>query len=137
MNTSWAYLENWAFWALDIAPTLDVPVLLVPILIEWNPEVYFWEVDSNCSLVFNWINLQMDHIWGLDSILIVTSIIDDFSINSIYFKFSAQAGIHRRTLKIYKTKFKIVFQNLRIFITPAIGILYKLEAAVFSAKYVR
>ena len=29
MNTSWAYLENWAFWALDIAPTLDVPVLLV------------------------------------------------------------------------------------------------------------
>ena len=28
MNTSWAYLENWAFWALDIAPTLDVPVLL-------------------------------------------------------------------------------------------------------------
>ena len=27
MNTSWAYLENWAFWALDIAPTLDVPVL--------------------------------------------------------------------------------------------------------------
>ena len=29
MNTSWEYLENWAFWALDIAPTLDVPVLFL------------------------------------------------------------------------------------------------------------
>ena len=29
MNTSWAYLENCAFWDLDIAPTLDVPVLFL------------------------------------------------------------------------------------------------------------
>ena len=35
MNTSWAYLENWAFWALDIAPTLDVPVLLFQTLSSW------------------------------------------------------------------------------------------------------
>ena len=33
MKTSYAYFENCAFWALDIAPTLDVRVLLLLICI--------------------------------------------------------------------------------------------------------
>ena len=28
LKTSHAYFKNYAFWALDMAPTLDVPVLL-------------------------------------------------------------------------------------------------------------
>ena len=43
MKTSWSYFKNCAFWALGIAPTLDVPVFLQFTSIQlywsnrWNP----------------------------------------------------------------------------------------------------